>query len=228
LNSAGNDIVALNMIDPGRSQFPGFYKKILSPSELTLFTGQVTSGESAVGPLSFGHFLWLLWSIKESVYKYVKQTTPAFIFSPTRIVTQNLDVAPRIPGIDTAHFFTARAQAGTCTFHTRSFITDDCIFTMANGTDDFRSVQWGLHSIDGDSHEDQSRAVRACLVQRLETLLPGAGWRVQKSPEGHPLLLKGHRPSGIPVSFAHHGSFVGYSFYLTPSSGSSPVSPGQP
>lgn len=195
MNSAGNDIVALHKIDPGRSQFPGFYTKILAASEVALFSAQT---------LSFEHFLWLLWSIKESVYKYVKQTTPGLVFSPTRIVVEDFAASPG----------TSRVYTGSGIFHAKSFITGDCIFTMANDTDDFSSVQWGLHSIERADHELQSRAVRTCLIQRLDTLFPGATWAVSKSPEGHPVLLKDNRPSGIPVSFAHHGHFVGYSFYL--------------
>jgi phosphopantetheinyl transferase (holo-ACP synthase) len=217
LISAGNDIVALNRIDPGRSQFPGFYTKVLTPSEQALFYKHTPGGSS--GPLPFEHFLWLLWSVKESVYKYAKQTTPDLIFSPTRIVTQRVNAAaqpteaPALPQ-GKARFFTTQVQTGTGTFHTRSFITEDCIFTMANATDDFTFVRWGLRSIHHDGYESQSKAVRTFLLERLNILLPGGGWEIEKNTGGCPILLKDGKSSGIPLSLAHHGHFVGYSFHL--------------
>ena len=73
------------MIDPGRSQFPGFYAKILAPSEAALHQP----------PLSFPVFLWTLWSIKESVYKFVRRHEPDLTFGPTKIVAEIfLPIAP--------------------------------------------------------------------------------------------------------------------------------------
>ena len=205
MRSAGNDIVALDKIDTGRSQHPGFYTKILAGAENALYQ------DDLFPLLSFEHFLWLLWSIKESVYKYAKRTCPGLVFSPTKIVVESIATSEDETGL----FYAAQVRAGSGVFHTRSFITADCIFSMANHTNDFSEVTWGLHPIDNDGHEFQSRAVRVFLLQRLTTLFPDVYWEIEKSPEGYPILLRDRQPCHhIPVSFAHHGHFVGYSLAL--------------
>src|ERR1700749_1556209 len=79
LPGTGNDIVALSATDRGRTILPRFYTRILDAREQTLYNGQ------AVQTLPFDNYVWLLWSIKESVYKYKQRTSPELVFSPTKI-----------------------------------------------------------------------------------------------------------------------------------------------
>ena len=62
--STGNDIVALIATDKERASHYRFYSRILTAGEQTLYAQQQADG------MPFEHFIWLLWSIKESVYKY--------------------------------------------------------------------------------------------------------------------------------------------------------------
>lgn len=87
--SIGNDIVSLKVIDIPRTQSPQFYSKILSPSEQQLYQEQFNT-------LPFGHFVWLLWSVKESVYKCLHRHDPHLLFSPIKTELTRL-VAPTIP-----------------------------------------------------------------------------------------------------------------------------------
>ncbi|WCT12175.1 4'-phosphopantetheinyl transferase family protein [Mucilaginibacter jinjuensis] len=75
--SIGNDIVDLSAIDKNRTQQKAFYSKILSDKEQQLY--------SRSSQMPFEIYVWLLWSAKESVYKFAKRLNPELIFSPARI-----------------------------------------------------------------------------------------------------------------------------------------------
>ena len=76
MTSTGNDIVALAATDPDRTSRYRFYSRILTRSELDHVAGTA---------LPFSTFVWLLWSIKESVYKYVSRSNPRLGFAPLKI-----------------------------------------------------------------------------------------------------------------------------------------------
>ena len=221
MTSIGNDIVALHMIDPGRSQFPGFYAKILAPSEAALHQP----------PLSFPVFLWTLWSIKESVYKFVRRHEPDLIFGPTKIVVEIFlpiappAVLPDAPSESAAaaarpvppavsSVFQSRVRFRDAFFHTRSHIFPDCISTVVSSTDDFTDVRWGLRRTSDASSVAESAAVRKYFLEELYLLYPDSIWALDKSPAGYPILLRDNQPSEIPVSFAHHGGIVGYAYLV--------------
>src|SRR5476651_714407 len=90
MSSIGNDIIALKTIDVPRTQNPRFYSKILSPAEQLLY-------QSCCPTLHFHHFVWLLWSIKESAYKCLQRLQPELVFSPVKIEISHLDVAKKSP-----------------------------------------------------------------------------------------------------------------------------------
>ncbi len=146
----------------------------------------------------------MLWSVKESVYKYVKRIEPTLIFSPTRIVATRLE--------NVRSFYTASVSLAGAVYYTRSYITHDYINTIASADKDFPGVQQGLRVIDKEDYAHQSAAVRSLLKGRLDAVFPGTLWTIEKGVEGYPLLFKDDKPSGIAVSFAHHGRFVGYSY----------------
>ena len=221
------------MIDPGRSQFPGFYAKILAPSEAALHQP----------PLSFPVFLWTLWSIKESVYKFVRRHEPDLIFGPTKIVVEIfLPIAPPaaasvlpavaesvLPGAPlesaaassspaaarpVSSVFQSSVRFRDAVFHTRSHIFPDCISTVVSSTDDFTDVRWGLRRTSDASSAAESAAVRKYFLEELCLLYPDNIWALDKSPAGYPILLRDNQPSEIPVSFAHHGGIVGYAYLV--------------
>jgi phosphopantetheinyl transferase (holo-ACP synthase) len=85
MRSTGNDIVALGAIDRQRSNQIQCYSKILSVSEQALYARQDFKA------MPFENFVWLLWSVKESAYKYLKRLRPDLLFAPVKIVVQGLD-----------------------------------------------------------------------------------------------------------------------------------------
>ncbi|MGZ3833295.1 MAG: 4'-phosphopantetheinyl transferase family protein, partial [Mucilaginibacter sp.] len=82
--STGNDIVALKTINIARTKQQNFYRKIISASEKDLYDRQISD------KLPFDVFVWLLWSVKESGYKYLQRITPELVFSPTKIIITQL------------------------------------------------------------------------------------------------------------------------------------------
>src|ERR1700740_2467205 len=82
--SAGNDVVSLAAIDITRTNQHKFYSKILSDSEIPLYN------EFSLAQIPFEHFVWLLWSIKESAYKFLQRNNPGLIFTPVKFVVNDL------------------------------------------------------------------------------------------------------------------------------------------
>src|SRR5579863_5891465 len=93
MKSTGNDIVALSGIDRERTGQARFYSRILALSEQALYC------RDRFADLPFEHFVWLLWSVKEAVFKYQKRNMPGLVFSPRRILVQEL-VCPGVGGED--------------------------------------------------------------------------------------------------------------------------------
>src|SRR5579871_4894579 len=160
--SAGNDIVALNDIDRRRSAEPRFYSRIISRSEQELYPRLASSG------MSFENFVWLLWSVKESAYKYWQRLKPDLIFSPVRINVGELDDSgmPVCQGI-------VHSVAGTLYF--RSTVTADHISTVVSADDRFDSIWSGVAAIGRTDRAGQSASVRALLLEKLRSVLPGDG-----------------------------------------------------
>jgi phosphopantetheine--protein transferase-like protein len=96
--SIGNDIVDLTAIDKNRTQQKAFYSKILSDTEQQLY--------SRSSQIPFEIYVWLLWSAKESVYKFAKRLDPELVFSPARIeISSEAELSPFKPGRSKTKFF---------------------------------------------------------------------------------------------------------------------------
>jgi phosphopantetheinyl transferase (holo-ACP synthase) len=210
--STGNDIVALNAIDRRRTVEPRFYSKIISPIEQELYS---TMGVSS---LLLENFIWLIWSIKESTYKYWQRIIPDLIFSPARISVRQLDsshlsnVGMTVSGAGRVYRGMVHAAAGS--LYSRSTVTADHISTVVGVGKGFDGIWSGVSAIDSVDPAFQSASVRSFLLENLRSLLPGGGedLRIEKGTRGCPILYKGEKEAGIPISLAHHGRFIAYSF----------------
>lgn len=223
MKSAGNDIVALQCINKQRTNNFRFYSKILSVSEQALYY-QLRFAE-----MPFEKFVWLLWSIKESVYKYQKRIVPGLVFSPAKIIIQGID--PPCPHIATSfgsrqwennnnesceELYKGVIIFGADIFYSRSKIHDELISTVVSNDENFENTWWGIKSIDHTAHENQSKAVREFILQRLNSILPGGhdDFHIEKNPLGCPVVIMGAMEMNIPVSLAHHDNFIAYSLLL--------------
>jgi hypothetical protein len=207
--STGNDIVALIATDKERTSRSRFYSRILSAEEQTLYRQQWSPEE-----LPFDHYVWLMWSIKESVYKYSSRIDREPVFSPLKIPVHRLDP----PSGD--EFYKGITGYGPGTLYSRSIIRDGAIVTAVSGDEDFEDTRWGFTVIGSSNYADQSMAVRTLALNKLQAVFPRRGLRIEKACSGFPVLLEGKTPLDIPLSLAHHDRYVAYSFRL-PSNSSS-------
>jgi phosphopantetheinyl transferase (holo-ACP synthase) len=216
--STGNDIVSLNAINKTRTNQPGFYSKILADAERVLYRELEPAG------ISFENFVWLLWSIKESAYKYLQRNTPGLVFSPTRFVVQRIE--PPF-GYATTNIESSETEGtgfgnrpvlksvitfGSDTLYSKSFIYRELIVSVVNVNDDFGKTNWGVKFISSADPAYQSKAVRLFLLGRLNKLLQLDGLTIDKSPDGIPIVLNHDERIEIPVSLSHHDQWVAYSF----------------
>jgi len=177
VNSTGNDIVALAAIDKLRTRQYRFYSKILSDAERTLFDGLQPAG------MPFENFVWLLWSIKESIYKYLKRTQPGLVFSPTRTGIRTITAPERCFGEGSPLQWESRvagcgkdAYRGIAFFEShifyfRSRIHPDCIATVVGKEENFENTWWGVRSIGHPDAASQSAAVRTLALNQLKAVL---------------------------------------------------------
>jgi phosphopantetheinyl transferase (holo-ACP synthase) len=212
--SAGNDIVALSRVNKQRASQPRFYSKILSASEHELYH------KPEFKQIPFENYLWLLWSVKESAYKYLKRMQPELVFSPTKIIITSIDIpVNQLSSPDyneweniscNDEFYTGKVAYGSDNLYFRSKITNEFIVTVVNDSDDFDDVCWGIRSIDDCGYDHQSKAARAFLLTKLNALFPG-NLTVEKSAIGYPVIVRDMENMNIPVSLAHDGCLVAYS-----------------
>lgn len=218
MKSTGNDIVALGSVDKHRTGQYRFYSKILSASEQTLYQ------QMQFANLPFEHYLWLLWSVKESTFKFLKRSKPELIFSPAKIIIQYLEI-PAMQSMtkmdsyqseftgNAEEFYRAKVNFGSDILYSRSKISKDWVATVVNDDERFENVYWGIQATDGTDYYHQSKAARSLLLNKINFFFPG-DLTIKKSPIGYPVIMKVTEDMKIPASLAHHGRFVTYSFIL--------------
>jgi len=216
--STGNDIVALSAIIAARTNQHKFYSKILSDSETPLYN------ELSLAGIPFENFVWLLWSIKESAYKFLQRHNAGLVFTPVKFVVEELRLPPAYIiekfdaiteegiGFNGYPALTGIIAFGEVKLHSCSLLYDKLISTVINDANDFENTCWGFKLISGTTHENQSTEVRQFLIERLKKLYGHDDFRVDKNENGCPILFKGHDETLIPISFSHHENIIGYSF----------------
>jgi phosphopantetheinyl transferase (holo-ACP synthase) len=214
VKSAGNDIVALNAIDIQRTRDARFYSKFITEAELANYQ------QSA--PLPFEIFVWLLWSVKESAYKYLQRHDARLLFSPIKFIVEQLNIPADfiLTHFDGSHwdsstptnYIAGTVSYGSTQLYFRSYITNDFITSAVNDDVQFAQVHWGIQSIGQPDSEHQSIEVRELTLAKLRSVLNTDNLQIIKSEVGYPIVLKDDEPLDMPLSFAHHDSWVGYSF----------------
>jgi len=212
MNSTGNDIVSLNAVDISRTLQPRFYSKILCATEIS------HHHQAGLTQIPFERYVWLLWSIKESAYKYLQRHNPNLLFSPTKFFVTRLEIPSENPlrlmegvGFEECPVYKSIVTFGPESLYSRSLINQEFIFSVVNQTNDFENIHWGIKSIDNADPDHQSTEVRSFLMDKLDELLPYDDLSISKNTYGCPILLNGTNQINISVSLAHHGCWVAYS-----------------
>lgn len=203
MRSTGNDIVALSAADPVRTSQSRFFSRILLADELEL---QKTIR------LDFFSFVWLLWSIKESTYKYVSRADHGLVFAPLKFAVGRLIYANG--------FYEGTVSMEGVALYSRSVVKGETIMTIVSEEEDFAHTRWGVHSIDGADYASQTEWVRVFALQSLSAAFPESALRIVRLPDGPPVLMDGERVVDVPVSLAHHDRYVAWSYRLPDSNSS--------
>jgi phosphopantetheinyl transferase (holo-ACP synthase) len=219
--STGNDIVSLNAINITRTKQEKFYSKTLSPTEKELYN------QAEFTAIPFENFVWLLWSIKESAYKYLKRNNPNLVFTPVKFIVSQLLIPSwytlanfegmqiegegfgNIPALKSVVTF------GDDTLYSASLMYRDLIVSVVNWDENFENIYWGVKLIEENDATNQSIEVRKFLIDRLQHILRLDGLVMGKTSGGIPIVLNDNEELAVAVSLSHHERFVGYSFQLS-------------
>lgn len=217
MTSAGNDIVSLVSVNITRTRQPAFYKKILANFEIEQYR------EVYSATISFVNYVWLLWSVKEAAYKYLKRFDAGLVFSPTKFIVSELRkpvtafdekfnvVQLEGIGFDENTSWSSKVGYDFEMLYSRSLVYSDLLHTIVDRTEHFHKVYWGIKTITDANPEQQSDAVRGFLLNKLKMVRADNEWQIGKSKNELPIILNNN--TEFPVSFSHHGLFVAYSFF---------------
>jgi phosphopantetheinyl transferase (holo-ACP synthase) len=210
--SAGNDIVSLSGINVARTKTEPLYSKILSVSEIALYEGL----KSAV---LFEHYVWLLWSIKESAFKFLQRLDPELLFTPVKFEITQLYIPKgyllvNFDGNESPLTITGHLRFDNYKIYSRSVIYKELISSVVDSDEDFKGVFSHIKYIDSTVNTVQSAAARNFLIDRLTKEIGALNLTIGKNAKGTPILFEGSKELPIPVSLSHHGHYIAYSFKL--------------
>jgi phosphopantetheinyl transferase (holo-ACP synthase) len=217
IESAGNDIIDLAAINTERTKQQRFYTKFITGTETSLYS------PPPLAALPFEYFVWMLWSIKESVYKFMQRHQPDLVFSPSKIVIRQ--IAPSVNslltvpelivealGFSNRNVYNSEIIFGTDVFYASTVITTGYIHTVANDQNNFDNLYWGVKLISQTDPFVQSREVRKFILDRLALVTGKENLNIVKNQAACPVLYSGTAAIDQPVSLAHHGHYVAYVF----------------
>ena len=216
----GNDIISLKSVNKTRTRDEKFYSKILAPSEVELYN------HSKYENLDFEDFVWMLWSVKEAVYKCHQRNDTSLVFSPTKIIVSHLELPQKQPvssftvsryesaDIDERNSYNCIVHFKDTTFYGRSILYQELIYTLVTNHSSFASINWGIAVIENSDYESQHNGVRFFVLDRLGILFPEDNLRIMKSDFGFPVVIKNEAETMIPISFTHHKQYIGYAFLV--------------
>ncbi len=197
--STGNDIVSLQKIDKERTAQYSFYSKILGPAEHDLF-------DHAPLLISFEHYVWMLWSVKESAYKYFKRLNNDLLFSPLKFVITEIYFHN---DATTNTFFTGNIIFDNQTLYFLSDYNDARIHTIVHNENNFDNIRSGIVEIQSEKYADQSAAAKEFLKKDLEKYFTGE-IMIEKSEAGFPDVFCDGKKMDVAVSLSHDGLWVGW------------------
>lgn len=139
------------------------------------------------------------------MYKFLKRNSPLLVFSPTKIVLQDIYSQDGI-------FY------GIVVFHNdylffRTEVTDEWLHSIVL---DQPGVLHGISNvkrINPISNNERSVLAWEYLLEEIKKEL-GEGVSLKKSKSGYPVIIQGDKELDIPVSLSHDGDFAAYSMRI--------------
>lgn len=190
----GNDLVDLRVASQESNwRRPGFLPKVFTPHEQALI-------EASPQP---DWLVWLLWSMKESVYKLRFRETRERLFAPSQLACTLHSI-----GNQTASGEVFHGQP----YQTTSCFTDHYIHTITYSTHNQKPDLERVLALESPAYSQQhhtvQRAIRRAVSQRL--LWPEEQVLIQKDTDGVPTLCLEKAPGQrvlLPLSISHHGYY---------------------
>jgi len=166
--------------------------------------------------------MWLLWSVKESAYKYLKRADEGLIFAPIKFIVNSLGSSKKSTtpfSSDGANndddFYSGQVIYGDESLFFCTKITKHFIATVACEAPLFKNIHWNINAIDDASADNQSKAVREFALKKIQSITKYKHPQIVKTNAGVPVIFDRNVPSDLPISLAHHGNFVSYAFYYS-------------
>lgn len=190
----GNDIVDLTRARTESNwQRKGYIQKIFTLQEQHLI-------DTATNP---EQMVWMLWSMKESVYKATFRQTRLRCFAPQKISCQLTSI--------TETEATGSVFYGI-TYQTKTLLTSNYITSFAFAVANPSNFHQHIIPLERTDHSYQSAQVRQKLLQYCSRKLstPNATIYLSQQDDGVPELIIAQpsgQPTVIPVSLSHHGHY---------------------
>jgi hypothetical protein len=162
--------------------------------------------------------VWLLWSIKEAAYKFLKRLDHDLIFTPVKFEVRQLHTSAEYGSVNFTRkevilFLTGVIQIDSYELYSKSFIEQEMIWSVVDD-ELFSGVCSGTKLIKSTDTCIQSAEVRKFLINELKKHIEKPDLTVYKSAADVPILFSGQEQLHIPISLSHHGHYVAYSFKL--------------
>ena len=199
----GNDIVDLQCAGKESNwQRPGFLQKVFNPSEVALLY-------HADSP---DLITWLMWSMKESVYKIISRQEHRRFFTPKKIICQICTSELKKPLNRLSAIVSYKSQY----FSTTSLLTDKFIHTIARKGLSEPSIQSDCSYIVENNYQSQHHSLRQNLIEHYAayTRFDPKYLSIRKDAIGIPHLFFKNQKQNTVLSLSHHGNHVGFAYTL--------------
>jgi phosphopantetheine--protein transferase-like protein len=193
----GNDIVDLSIAHVGVGQRRiRFMEKLFTIEEIDII--KKSNNEDL--------FIWLMWSIKESVYKIIVRQERKIRYAPKSIICQDIISLKN-------NSYSSTAKYKDQTYSTRSIIKSECIHTIAFGNQIlYPEIQYGSFNLS--SLESNTSSLDETIINTLSNSKnhPTGHIVIQRDNMRIPHVFINGNKIGI-LSMSHHGKFNGYAYF---------------
>ena len=202
----GNDIIDLSEANQkSRWQKRGFPERIFTKKEQSFLS---CSSDPEL-------MIWLLWSLKESVFKASAQIRMSKYFYPLKyeFIPESFSFRKKIIS---GNEFNSVIKYADILFNAESIITVRYISSYVNNKDVRGEVLKGVLKLSGRTYEIQHREVYSSFIRNYSRIsgIKQKFLNVKKDIYGVPHLYENDRLTDCRISFSHHGEYGAYFCYM--------------